>query len=284
MYHAIDQLKEEYEKLHKCLYNGENFNKMFKLDFYKILKDDLIHNNYEFKHGLNIDTIKFEPYDESKYGGIYFTEIDKIGHWLNYTENLKYIAKITIPNDAKVSVETNKFKADKIFIDLDNKCLIEDFPLFDNLDFCKLIIKENGLALKFIKSQTPELCKLAIEKNANALQYVHIQTPELCNLAVSIDGDTLQYVHIQTPELCKLAIMSYGLALKYVKNQTDELCELAVQINGLSLEHVKIQTPKICELAVKQNGLALKYIKFQTKELCEYAKYKEKNYMYCIIC
>ena len=41
--------------------------------FYKILKEDLIHNNYQFVNGINIDPIPFNPDGECSKGGFYFT-------------------------------------------------------------------------------------------------------------------------------------------------------------------------------------------------------------------
>ena len=78
--------------LHDTL-TGEEFKRQYGTKFYKILKEDCVHNGYQFVNGLNIDPVSFNPEGKCSKGGFYFTEYNKIGHWLNYTNNLKYIAK-----------------------------------------------------------------------------------------------------------------------------------------------------------------------------------------------
>ncbi|MDR1984220.1 MAG: DUF4116 domain-containing protein [Prevotellaceae bacterium] len=129
-------------------------------------------------------------------------------------------------------------------------------------------VKENGLALEFVKEQTPEICMEAVKQNGWALKYVKEQTPEMCMEAVKESGFALDYVKEQTPEICMEAVKQNGLALHYVKEQTPEIDMAAVKESGFALDYVKEQTPEICMEAVKQNGWALKYVKEQTPEMC----------------
>ncbi len=62
-------------------------------------------------------------------GGLYFTESDKVSYWIG--TNSVYIARVTIPLNASVYVEKDKFKADQIVLDLDNKVLIKDFHMWE---------------------------------------------------------------------------------------------------------------------------------------------------------
>jgi hypothetical protein len=41
--------------------------------------------------------------------------------WLNYTDNLKYLCKIIIPNDATLCIEKDKIKTDKLNLNLIEK-------------------------------------------------------------------------------------------------------------------------------------------------------------------
>ena len=55
-------------------------------------------------------------------------------------------------------------------------------------------VQQNGLALFYVKEQTPELCMAAVQRNAYALLYVKEQTPELCAEAVKNDPDAWEFV------------------------------------------------------------------------------------------
>ena len=44
----------------------------------KLTNETECHNGFQFKTGLNEDTIPFDPTGECKKGGIYFTDIDNI--------------------------------------------------------------------------------------------------------------------------------------------------------------------------------------------------------------
>ena len=40
-------------------------------------------------------------------------------------------------------------------------------------------VRENGMALEFVKDQTEEICREAVHQNPNALQYVKNKTLEI---------------------------------------------------------------------------------------------------------
>ena len=277
-------------------YTGMEFNEYHKqknTKFYKFLNNDLTHYGFKYQLGVNIDTEQFNPTRECSKGGFYFcTESDYHFYFYKYGTKL---ASIEIPDDARVYVEKNKFKSDKIiikeirdFIDVDNNVWInmiyKDGRALQYVkeellteELCMLAVRQNGLVLEFVKKQTSKICKLAVRQDAYALQYVINQNEKVCEIAVRQEGDALEYVEkrYKTRELCTLAVEQNGLALWYVENQTAsnllEICILAVQQNGLALECVTNQTDKICEIAVRQNGLALEYVHNQTEKICRLA-------------
>ena len=57
-------------------------------------------------------------------------------------------------------------------------------------------MKQNGLALGYIKNQTPELCMVAVKENGLALEYVKKQTPEIIAAAIEEDPDAIEFVKI----------------------------------------------------------------------------------------
>lgn len=98
--------------------SGKLFNILFrKMKFVKLTNITEIHNGFHFKDGLNVDNKKFNPHEECSAGGIYFTEKIKMRIWFHYSHSVMvYCRNVSIPNDAKVYIETDKLKADKIIL------------------------------------------------------------------------------------------------------------------------------------------------------------------------
>ena len=247
--------------------SGTEFNERYpNTEFYKVLHHDCIHFGFTYQHGLNVDHIPFKPTGECSAGGLYFTEVDKVSYWIDRFKSV-YIAKVTIPSNASVSVEKDKFKADQFVLDLDNKVLIKDFYMWENEEFCKISVSQaDTYNLVFVRNQPDEICKLAVKHDYRALEYVINQTDEICKIAVSNHGFALEFVKDQTDDICKMAVKN-GYGLEFVKVQTDEICKIAVSKNGRALQYVLLQTDELCKLAVSQNGFALEFVKNQTDEL-----------------
>ena len=271
-------------KLH-TEYTGREFNEIYKnINLYKFLNNNLTHYKFKYVVGLNEDIFPFNPTGECLEGGLYFCEESKCNlHFLQYGQKL---ALIKIPNDARVYVEQDKFKSNKLII----KQIINFADVDDN--FWLNIVPKNYYAFKFVKIQTPSICELAVQQNCHVLQFVKNQTEEMCISAVKRWGKLLQYVHRQTESICFEAVQQNGLALKYVLNHSmplssssslSEICIAAVQENGMALKYVKkivLSTPELSSnlpsirtSAVKNNGFALRYVKkeYQTLELCNLA-------------
>ena len=257
------------------VYSGEEFNNLTKgKTFIKILNKKQNHNGFQYKLGLNVDSKPFNPIGTCLSGGLYFSEAKNFLLFYHCGESMW---RIIIPNDSKVYVEENKFKADKFV--LDEKCFIEDFSfLNDQISWgnkgllfsfynnqtpkmCIESVKQNSCALEFVKEQSPEICMEAVKQFGHALKYVREQTTEICMEAVKQNYHVLEYVKEQTPEICMEAVKQNGYALRYVREQTFVICMEAVKQNGLTLEYVNVQTQEICMEAVKQNGLALDFVR-----------------------
>ena len=56
------------------------------------------------------------------------------------------------------------------------------------------MVKRNGMALRFVKEQTPEICLAAVQQDGLALKYVKEQTPEICSAAVKQNSKAHKYV------------------------------------------------------------------------------------------
>ena len=204
----------------------DEFIKLFSSStiFCKLLNYGRNHFGFQYKLGKNIDHVPFNPNGSCLSGGLYFTTLEYLPQFISYGINIAYIE---LCKDALFYCDPEGFKWKT------NKFIITKIEQTEEI--CKLAVKQNGSALRYVGNQTDEICKLAIQQDGYALRYVGNQTDKICKLAVQQNGDALQYVKNQTDDICKLAVQQNGYALQYVKNQTDDICKLAVLQNGNTL-------------------------------------------------
>lgn len=195
--------------------SGTEFNSIYTGKLYKFLNSTLRHNGFRYEMGLNIDTQTFNPNGSCSKGGLYFC--DESNCYLYWDKFGPKVAVVEIPNDARVYVEKDKFKTDRLILtEIANFSEVSDW-------FWINILQKDSRVLKHIKNQTDELCKTAIKQNGYCIRYVTNQTKELCMLAVQQNGMALQYVLIHTKEICEAAVEQNSLALEYVKHQIPDL-------------------------------------------------------------
>jgi hypothetical protein len=234
----------------KMLINGRDI----KLPIYKVLNENMTHNGYVYSLGTNTDSLPFNPKGSCESGGLYFANILNIINFFNYGTKT---ADVELKDDEPVWYDHDKYKAHTIIL-----TNIRDLKYFEIPDQYALdVVKQDGLALDYVKDQTPEICLEAVKQDGLALDYVKDQTPEICLEAVKQSGRALEFVKEQTPELCLEAVEQTGYAIQFVKEQTLELCLEAVEQTGWTLEFIKEQTPEICLAAVKEDGQVLYLLK-----------------------
>jgi len=83
--------------------------------YFKIFKESDNHKGFQYKDSLNIDSIPFNdnPNDSCVEGGFYFTDGDHICEFLNFGN---YIREVSLPDDAKMVKNGNKWRANKLFL------------------------------------------------------------------------------------------------------------------------------------------------------------------------
>ena len=239
-------------------YSGSEFNKYHiyrnkgETKFYKFLNDNLTHNGFKYQLGLNTDTNRFNPRGECYGGGLYFCDKDTC--YLYYHVYGSKLAVVEIPDDARVYVEKDKFKA--------NKIILREINDFDDVDdeFWINVSYKNGHAIRYVKNQSYELCASTVKRKGLTLKHVKDQNEEICILAVRQNGEALQHVKKQTDKICFAAIKMSPAALCYVNKQTQELCTLAVELDSSALKYVDIQfkTNDLCYLAKQSQIEALR--------------------------
>lgn len=86
---------------------------MLEGPYYKIVNAEKKHHGFEFKDGLNVDTVPFNALGSCEAGGIYFSNAEYIFNFLDYGV---YLCLVEIPEDALVYEEDNKMKVDKLVL------------------------------------------------------------------------------------------------------------------------------------------------------------------------
>lgn len=54
------------------------------MKFVKLTNESCCHNGFQFREGLNVDTVPFSTKTECCAGGIYFTTTEHFYEWLDY--------------------------------------------------------------------------------------------------------------------------------------------------------------------------------------------------------
>ena len=70
---------------------------------------------------------------------------------------------------------------------------LEEFD-YTNHDECLEAVKQCGLALKFVKTQTHDICMEAVKENPFALVNVEDQTDDICLEAIKQNPYILKYI------------------------------------------------------------------------------------------
>jgi hypothetical protein len=127
---------------------------------FKLTSKTMKNRDVTWKMGHNEDIHPFNTDEECCAGGIYFcSKEEQIAPWCcDYT----HICDIEIPKDSQVHHYGNKSKASEIIIK--THMPIEDHPIFDDPKFCMAAVEQNGLALQYVKEQTPDICMTAVKQ------------------------------------------------------------------------------------------------------------------------
>ena len=137
-------------------------------------------------------------------------------------------------------------------------------------DICMAAVRQNGLALQFVKEQTPDICMAAVRQNAMALQYVKNMTDGIRFELIGRNPEVIQQCDNVPIEIVLRAVKNNGLNLRYVKKQSPEICLAAVKHDGRALQFVKEQTLHICIAAYRNNPASEQYMWPEFIGKCQY--------------
>lgn len=108
-----------------------------------------------------------------------------------------------------------------------------------NKDFDE--VKRDGMALQYVKEQSPEICMEAVKQNGRALQYVKEQTPEICLEAVKQDVGTLIYVQ---PQFRDEASRNVKMNERRGKLKKDIKAQIGIKNLQVALLEVQLRFPE----------------------------------------
>ena len=120
----------------------------------------------------------------------------------------------------------------------------------------KMLVNQNYHVIQFLseQDQTVELCKLAIKQNINALKFIKSKTDNLLEFAFQQNPSAIQYFDVQPHDKCLIAVRTHGYNIRLLKpeNQTPDVCVAAVKENGNVIGFIKhLQTPELCMIALQ---------------------------------
>jgi len=85
------------------------------MKFYKILNEEEKHYGMQYKDGLNVDVLPFNPSGSCEPGGIYFTDVE---HILEFCDYGPWVREVTLPDGEEVykDPDGNKYKAHRVIL------------------------------------------------------------------------------------------------------------------------------------------------------------------------
>ncbi len=231
----------------------------------KILSENLKHHGFQYKEGLNVDTVPFQPYGSCQPGGLYYTTLRYLGVYYRYGTK---IAAVKIPADALTYADPDrtKCKADRII--LENIIPIQYHPCWQYADLCEELVKFNGMLLEHIKDKSLKCCINALKETYVGFEFVDKQTPELCMFALKKNGSNIKFMK-QTLCQCIQSILYYG-DISNIRKPTQELCLLATRYGTAFANGFPIKPSFELILSYINRRKSLHFVK-QTVELRMYA-------------
>jgi hypothetical protein len=196
----------------------------YKKELVKLTVENNIHNDFEFKEGLNVDPIPFNASGSCTKGGFYFTFSDCWSDWVSYTNQKMYwilevkmywMWDVKIPDDALVYLESEtKIKADKFI--LENKRCI-----YDDKERCMLAVKQNGNTIEFIKDPSEEMKLEAVRQDGFAIEFIKDPSEEMKLEAVRQDGCAIQFTKDPSEAVQLEAVRQDGWAIQFIKDPSE---------------------------------------------------------------
>lgn len=265
---TIIDTKHDISKFIGKTMTGKVFNESFDssdTNFIKLTNATEIHRGFQFRDGLNIDTNINGSHSLGICNeGIHFTTEVYAHNWIVYNDEtgiMRYMRKVTIPDDAIVFIGDKKLKT--------NKIILAPREIISKEIYMR-IAKEYQYLLLYLPEDIidKEICMEAVKRFCFALQYVpnHLKDKEMCMESVKKLGYMINDtpVNIIDKELCLAAVKNNGNSLQHIpiSLQDEDIYMVAVKEVGYALQYVplSLRNKEICSAAIKQNPTAIIFV------------------------
>jgi hypothetical protein len=252
--------------------------RFYKKELVKLTVENNIHNDFEFKEGLNVDIVPFNVSRICSKGGFYFTFSHCWNEWLDYGYKFMYwMWDVKIPEDASVYLESEtKIKANKIILenkryiyDCEERCML---AMRQNINVFRFIedpsetvqleaVRRDGHSIRFVKDPSEEVQIEAVRRYGTAIRFIKDPSDEMKLEAVRQDGDAIQFIKDPSEEVKLEAVKQSGYVIQFVKDSSEKVKLEAVRQNGNAIQFIKYPSEIVQLEAVRQNRFSIKFIK-----------------------
>lgn len=237
--------------------SGNEFSKIFAdYTFVKLTSNDeekAYATQEQYGKYCSLDETYCNVIDEPK--GIYFTNVKNTWTQISSvvrvsdTTTIEYMRKVLIPNDAKVYIESNKFRT--------NKLILYPKKKINNKIYMKAI-EQNILDIRYVPMEIVD--KNIYEEITKSHKYI------------------FKDISTNIKNICIEVIKSYGYVIGYCPlNVSDrDICLMSVKKNGYVLEAIslKLIDKNVCLIGIKQyndGAIVCSSNEFMDIEICKEA-------------
>ena len=127
-------------------------------NFWRLTNESECHRGLQYRTGLNVDPIPFNPTGNCQEGGMYFFGESQLPDFYSFISDARYMRRVTFPPDSRIYQEEGKYKTNKFILG-------ERTEFFLPPGLCLAACTKNGYALQFVKEQTPDIGLAACIQN-----------------------------------------------------------------------------------------------------------------------
>ncbi len=184
---------------------------------YKLTSRSSCHNGFQYREGMNRDTLPFRNDDMSECaaGGLYYSYGTDILYWTRYIEKkMYYIWDVTVPEDALQVKYRCKSKAN--YFRLSNRRRIKDLPDWADEDFCRQALTYNCYNIRFIHNPTDSMMLSAVTRDGRLIRYLPKAPHGVRKRAVSQTPYAVLYIENPNEQLPIMAILQKPRLIQFI--------------------------------------------------------------------
>ncbi|ATZ80238.1 hypothetical protein BMW23_0180 [Bodo saltans virus] len=245
--------------------------------FYKVVRNDMIHYNMHYHVGMNVEKPTFDNYgNQMQSTGLSFSSLQGLVENFNLGGS---IALIKLCEDALFTIDNGKYKTNKfVIVNVMTTIDFLKYMLLKNQEFVKSVLVKHP-CLYFFLEQTRDMSMHLISQNAKVFRYIHEPTDEMIIPAIQKNWEVIKYISDPSSIVCLLAVNTNFEALKYIKNPSFEICKNAIEKNAMAILHIENPSMELFDIALKKDPNFFKHVEKGLNENL-YCLYLQKNGMF----